>query len=50
MTWDSAARSILGIQQIGLDNVGVLLDFGHSLYGGESPADAAQLLIDHGLL
>ncbi|MEK9809528.1 MAG: TIM barrel protein, partial [Candidatus Nanopelagicales bacterium] len=26
MTWDSAARSILGIQQIGLDNVGVLLD------------------------
>ena len=50
MTWDSAARSVLGIQQIGLDNVGVLLDFGHSLYGGESPADAAQLLIDHGLL
>jgi xylose isomerase len=28
----------------------VLLDFGHSLYGGESPADAAQLLIDHGVL
>jgi L-rhamnose isomerase len=50
MTWDSAARSIIGIQQIGLDNVGVLLDFGHSLYGGESPADAAQLLIDHGML
>lgn len=50
MTWDSAARSILGIQEIGLDNVGVLLDFGHSLYGGESPADAAQLLIDYGLL
>jgi L-rhamnose isomerase len=50
MTWDSAARSILGIQQIGLDNVGVLLDFGHSLYGGESPADSAQLLIDYGLL
>lgn len=50
MLWDSAARSILGIQEIGLDNIGVLLDFGHSLYGGESPADAAQLLIDHGLL
>ena len=50
MTWDSAARSILGIQEIGLDNVGVLLDFGHALYGGESPADSAQLLIDHGLL
>ena len=50
MLWDSAARSILGIQEIGLDNIGVLLDFGHSLYGGESPADAAQLLIDHDLL
>ncbi|WP_106538876.1 sugar phosphate isomerase/epimerase family protein [Haloactinopolyspora alba] len=50
MLWDSAARTILGIQQTGLDNVGVLLDFGHSLYGGESPADAAQLLIDHDLL
>jgi len=50
MLWDSAARSILGIKEIGLDNIGVLLDFGHALYGGESPADAAQLLIDHGLL
>jgi xylose isomerase len=50
MTWDSAARSLLGIEQIGLDNVGILLDFGHSLYGGESPADAAQLIIDHGRL
>lgn len=50
MLWDSAARSILGIKEMGVDNVGVLLDFGHSLYGGESPADAAQMLIDHGLL
>nr|WP_198663650.1 TIM barrel protein [Jiangella endophytica] len=50
MLWDSAARTILGIQQTGRDNIGVLLDFGHSLYGGESPADAAQLLIDHGVL
>jgi xylose isomerase len=50
MTWDSAARTLLGIEQIGLDNVGVLLDFGHSLYGGESPADAAQLIIDAGRL
>jgi len=49
MLWDSAARSILGIQELGVDNVGVLLDFGHSLYGGESPADAAQLLLDHDL-
>ena len=30
---------------MGCDNVGILLDFGHSLYGGESPAEAAQLAI-----
>ena len=35
---------------VGLPNVGIRLDFGHSLYGGESPADAAQLAIDHGRL
>lgn len=46
----SAARTLLGIEQIGLPNLGVLLDFGHSLYGQETPADAAQLCIDHGRL
>jgi xylose isomerase len=50
MFWGSAAKTILGIQRIDLDNVGVLLDFGHALFGGESPAESAQLLIDHGLL
>ncbi len=50
MFWDSAAKTVLGIQAMGVDNVGVLLDFGHALFGGESPAASAQLLIDHGLL
>jgi xylose isomerase len=50
MFWDSAAKTILGIKAMGVDNVGVLLDFGHALFGGESPAASAQLLIDHGLL
>lgn len=50
MSYDSMARTLLGIERIGLPNVGILLDFGHSLYGGESPADAAQLAIDHGRL
>lgn len=50
MTWDSAARTLLGIDDIGLENVGVLLDFGHALFGGESPADSAQLIIDRGRL
>jgi xylose isomerase len=50
MFWDSAAKTALGIKAMGVDNVGVLLDFGHALFGGESPAAAAQLLIDHELL
>ena len=29
----NAARTLLGIQQVGLDNLGILLDFGHSMYG-----------------
>ena len=50
MSYDSMARTLLGIEKIGLPNIGILLDFGHSLYGGESPADAAQLAIDYGRL
>jgi xylose isomerase len=50
MSFDSVARTLLGIERIGLPNVGILLDFGHALFGGESPADAAQLAIDYGRL
>ncbi len=50
MSYDSVARTLLAIERLGLPNVGILLDFGHSLYGGESPADAAQLAIDYGRL
>lgn len=50
MSYSSVARTLLGIEQIGLPNVGILLDFGHALYGGESPADSAQLAIDYGRL
>lgn len=50
MSFDSMARTLLGIEKIGLPNIGVLLDFGHALYGNESPADSAQLAIDHGRL
>ncbi|QNE35506.1 sugar phosphate isomerase/epimerase family protein [Leifsonia shinshuensis] len=50
MSYDSVARTLLGIEKIGLPNVGILLDFGHALFGGENPADSAQLAIDHGRL
>jgi xylose isomerase len=50
MTFSSAARTLRAIDQMGVDNVGVLLDFGHALYGGESPAESAQMCIDAGKL
>lgn len=50
MSFDTMARTLMGIEAIGLPNVGVLLDFGHALFAGESPADSAQLAIDHGRL
>jgi xylose isomerase len=50
MTFSSVARTLLAIEDIGAANVGILLDFGHSLYGGESPAEAAQMAIDRGRL
>lgn len=47
MLFSSAARTLLAIEEIGLPNIGILLDFGHSLYGGETPAEAARLAIAH---
>jgi len=45
---DSAAKVLLLLQ--GLDNVGVLLDVGHSMQGGENIAEAAALLYSYGKL
>jgi xylose isomerase len=50
MSFDSLTRTLLGIEKIGLPNVGILLDFGHALFGGESAADSAQMAIDYGRL
>jgi len=50
MAFESVSRTLLGIEKIGLPNVGILLDFGHALFGGESAADSAQLAIDYGRL
>ncbi|MDR0416996.1 MAG: sugar phosphate isomerase/epimerase [Propionibacteriaceae bacterium] len=50
MSFDSVSRTLLALEKIGLPNIGILLDFGHALYGGESPADSAQLAIDYGRL
>lgn len=45
MVFSSAARTLLAVEEMGCPNVGILLDFGHSLYGGESPAEAARLIM-----
>ena len=50
MSYDSVSRTLLALEKIDLPNIGILLDFGHALYGGESPADSAQLAIDYGRL
>lgn len=46
----NAAKTLLAIAAAGVDNVGVVLDFGHSLMAGESPAEALHLVHRHGKL
>lgn len=45
-----AATTLLAITQIGLANLGVTLDFAHSLYADEQPAFAAALIARHSRL
>jgi xylose isomerase len=40
----------LAIEDVGRDNVGVLIDFGHSMYGAESPAASVELCLSRGKL
>lgn len=44
MLFGTAARTLLAIQEMDVDNVGVVLDMGHSLYANETPAEALQLV------
>jgi xylose isomerase len=39
-----AATTLLAIAEVGLPNLGVTIDFAHSLYAGEQPAFAAALI------
>ena len=45
MFFSSAAVTLLAIEDMACDNVGILLDFGHSMYGGENPAEAARMIM-----
>ncbi|MDT0444712.1 sugar phosphate isomerase/epimerase family protein [Streptomyces johnsoniae] len=50
ITLGNAATTLLAIQDAGVDNVGIVLDFGHSLMAGETPAEALQLVHRQGRL
>ena len=41
---DSAAKALLLLKDVGIKETGVTLDFGHSIYGNENPAEALCLL------
>lgn len=44
MTFSTAARTLLAIEDMGVDNVGIVMDFGHSLMARETPAEEVQLI------
>lgn len=46
---DSAAKTVCLIVATGAKGLGVTLDFGHSVYGGFTPAEDAALVLDSGL-
>ena len=46
----TAARTLVGIQQLDRDDVGIVVDLGHSIFAKETPADALSLVHDHGRL
>jgi xylose isomerase len=50
LSFSSAARTLVGIQSLGRDDVGVVVDLGHSLFAKEAPADVLQLVHEHGRL
>ncbi len=41
---NSAAKTLCLLNEIGNENMGVTLDFGHSVYGRETPAEAVSLI------
>lgn len=47
---DTAAKSLVLCEQVGLANVGVTIDMGHALYAGETSAQAISLLASAGRL
>jgi xylose isomerase len=43
---DTAAKALCLLNDIGIKEMGVTLDFGHSTYGNENPAEAVVMLAE----
>jgi xylose isomerase len=50
MFFSSAARTLLAIEDMEVENVGIVFDLGHSLFAKETPADVLQLVSRRGKL
>jgi xylose isomerase len=50
ITLGSAARTLLAIEDMRVDNVGIVMDFGHSLMAKETPAEELRLIARRGRL
>jgi xylose isomerase len=50
MFFSSAARTLLAIQDMGVENVGIVFDLGHSFFAKETPAEVLQLVSRRGKL
>jgi len=50
ITFSTAARTLLAIQDMGVENVGIVMDLGHSLLAKETPAEELQLIARRGRL
>lgn len=50
MFFGSAARTLLAIEDMGVRNVGIVFDLGHSFFAKETPAEALQMISRRGKL
>lgn len=50
MTLSTGAKTLLAIDEIGQENLGVVMDFGHSLFAKECPSEVLQLIHRRGRL
>jgi len=50
MFFCNVATTLLAIEDMGVDNVGIVMDLGHSLFAKETPSEAIQLAFRRGRL